>query len=223
MKKQFLMISLMVATVNFNSTHAYVDTLSFYDQGDEKAEWAFLEKAFITDIAKSKQLSWNHISAAATTLVMAGSTYQYTQTSATDGSILQQLLQPKNVFGLTSCATAAICSIQGLQCYLSHEANRTAVKNFFANYENNQVLVPASLQYAFDMIAERVTCEGMDAVLVDANDIVDQIQGMIMRYFEKRYEKVLQVSAENALATTKTAGEIIKNAVETSSKLAGGK
>lgn len=223
MKKQFLMISLMLATVNFNTTHAYVDTLSFYDEADEKAQWAFLEKAFITDIAQSKQLSWNHISAAATGLVMASSAYQYTQTSATDASTLQQLLQPKNVFGLTSCATAAICSIQGLQCYLSNEANRTAVKNFFANYENNRFLVPANLEYAFDMISERIEFEGMDAVLVDANDIVDQIQGMIMRYFEKRYEKVLQVSAENALAATKTAGEIIKNAVETGSKLSGGK
>ena len=92
----------MLATVNFNTTHTYVDTLSFYDEADEKAQWAFLEKAFITDIAQSKQLSWNHISAAATGLVMAGSAYQYTQTSATDASTLQQLLQPKNVFGLTS-------------------------------------------------------------------------------------------------------------------------
>jgi hypothetical protein len=224
MKKQLQIFSFIFAIASFQTSNATVDTLSFYDEFQEKAQWELLEKTFITDIAQSKASTWNHISGAVLASMMVGSGYQYTQTSSTESSsIIKEMLQPKNVYGAATCAATAIFAVQTLQCYLSNQANRTAVANFFANYEENKYFVPAQLENAFDMIAERIELEGMDAVLVDANDIVDQVQGMIMRYFEKRYEKVLQGAAYNALADAKTTGEIIKNAVETGSKLSGGK
>jgi len=42
-----------------------------------------------------------------------------------------------------------------------------------------------------------------------------------MRHFEKRYEKVLQATAVNALADAKTVTEILKNSIESVSKLGG--
>ena len=67
------------------------------------------------------------------------------------------------------------------------------------------------MQDAFDTIAERIELEGMDEVLVDANDYVDIINDIVMRHFESRYKSVLDAKGRSALTEAKTFTEVFRN------------
>jgi len=61
---------------------------------------------------------------------------------------------------------------------------------------------------------------GDKAVLDHANEIVDIMQSMIMRHFEKRYETALKIQSVNHLSTTKSIIDILKAAIDTAKGLA---
>lgn len=222
MKKQLYILSFMIAMIS-NNALAFND-LAFFDETDQTSKWTVLEKKFISDIAGSKETFWKHASALAVGLVATASSVKcFTVNEDPSKDIMRTLLEPKVAYGIVSGVALSLLTVQGFQCFLYSHANRNAVADFFNNWDENKFYVPTQLEEAFDIIAERIELEGLDAVLENADEIVETIQFLVMRNFEKRYEKVLQVTAYNGLADTKTVGEILKNAVETSSKLAGGK
>ena len=221
MKKQLFIFSFAVAMVT--NVIAF-NELTMFDETNEASKWTFIENKFITQPAAEKQFIWTHVGAAVTGLVIVGTFGTHLATSSKDLNEqpkLDKMLTMGNILTGFGSAATAIGATSALDCYLSARANRNAVANFFNNYENNQFFVPEELQNAFDLIAEAIEFAGMDAVLVNADDIVGLIQFQVMRKFEKRYEKVLQATAVNALADAKTVTEIVKNSIESVSKLGG--
>ncbi len=222
MKKQLFIFGFAVAM----ATNAMAfNERSMFDETNEESKWIFVEKAFISAPSDYKKLAWTHVEAVVTGLIAVGAAttfgtlYHYNQLN----DKIENPLSVGNVSGGAAVAATALYATSALECYLSNQANRNAVEDFFNNWEQNQYFVPAELQDAFDTIAYTIELEGKDVVLNNANAIVDTIQFIVMRHFEKRYEKLLQITAVNSLADTKTAGEILKNAVETTSKFGGGK
>ena len=228
MKKQLFMFGMMFAIVNFNTTNAEVDTLSFYDEMNEKAQWEFLEAKFITNIARAKKLSWKHIEAIVPAIFGSIATYKtleaydslpfVTSTFNKESDPILGYKNPQVYYPIISITAGAILTYQYAQCYISNQANRDALENFFANYEDNQFLVPAELQDAFFMIAERIELEGMDAVLADANNYVDIITDIVMRHFESRYKSIFDAKGRDALSESKTIIENFKNVFDGASK-----
>ncbi len=218
MKKQLYLFTFMMTLIS--STYAF-DERSFFNEADEVAKWQFIENTFITKIAADKKSIWTHFSSAATLALAGTAGYAWTQTPATETKI--DLLKTNTLLALVTAAATGLLTIQGLECYLSHEANRNAVAEFFGNWDENQFYIPTELEEAFDMISEMIELEGKDAISAHANEIVELIQFHVTRHFEKRYEKVLQGAASVSLADAKTATEIIKLFTDTSKNIAGGK
>ncbi len=220
MKKQLCIFSFALAMVT--NVIAF-DELTMFDETNEASKWTFIENKFITQPAAEKQFIWTHVGAVATGLVIAGTGATWFSLKDEDRKVnlSTNMFATGNVLAGVSCAATAILTTSGLDCYLAARANRNAVANFFNNYENNQFFVPEELQNAFDLIAEAIEFAGMNAVLENADDIVGLIQFQVMRHFEKRYEKVLQATAATALADAKTVTEIVKNSIESVSKLGG--
>ena len=215
MKKQLFIFSFVVAMA---SNVIAFDERTMFDETNEASKWTFIENKFITQPAAEKQLIWTHASAIATGLVIVGTGVTWFNLEKRDTPMGNAFTQG-NVIAAIGTAATAIISTSGLDCYLAARAHRNAVTNFFNNYEENQFFVPAELEQAFDKIAESIEFAGLDAVLLHADDIVELIQFQVMRHFEKRYEKVLQATAVNALADAKTVTEILKNSIESVSKL----
>ncbi|MDP3788329.1 MAG: hypothetical protein Q8Q60_03380 [Candidatus Chromulinivorax sp.] len=224
MKKQLFIFGFAVAMV----TNAMAfDERSMFDETQEESKWTFVEKAFITAPAEYKKAVWAHVESAVTGLIavtaatVCGSLYFYNNDQFNNQ--LKDTLSIGNVSGGAALAATALSAKSSLECYLANQAHRNAVENFFNNWEQNQYFVPAELQDAFDAIAEMIDIESQDAVLNHANEIVNTIQFIVMRHFGDRYKAVLTATAVNSLVDTKTAGEILKNAIETAGKLGGGK
>ena len=229
MKKQLIMFSFMLAMVNFNTTHAEVNALSFYDETEEKAKWNFVEAAFITNIASQKQTFWKHAFAAVPGII--GSVAAYKSCEFNDLLPFKTAKDTKNdwlfgannnpavAYSIITIACGSVITYNALQCHIAHQANRCALQDFFSNYEDNQLFVPAALQHAFDLIEERIVLEGINAVLADADEYVDIITNIIMRNFESRYKSVLDAKSRDALADTKTVIENFKNLFDGTSKI----
>jgi hypothetical protein len=223
MKKQLLLFSFMLTIVCCNNINATVDANMFYDETDEKAQWEVIEAAFITNPARAKQLCWRHIESIVPGIVCSIAAYKTLEvydalpftsekvTKETKNFGIFEIGNPKIYSPLILVTSGAVLTYNYAQCYLEHQANRDAIQNFFANYDDNQYFVPASLQDAFDTIAERIELEGMDEVLVDANDYVDIINDIVMRHFESRYKSVLDAKGRSALTEAKTFTEVFRN------------
>lgn len=220
MKKQLFTLGLLnLFAVNLMGSS--FDEHTLFDSNNEKAQWEFLEKAFITNIHAEKQLIWNHISAAFVASLGLGSGYQlYNGTTSNSQLAKTDLFSPTSLYSAVLGSSVALLSIKGLACHLSNQANRNAVEAFFTNWDQNQFYTPEALQEAFDIIAETIELQGLDAVLASADDIVDTIQFVVMRHFDGRYKKALEFQAFNALNDSKTFSEIIKNTVATAKDLA---
>lgn len=222
MKKQLYIFSLMMVMIN--NVTAF-NELTVFDETNEESNWMFIEKKFITDIHAEKKSFWTHLSTIIPAAAIAFSGYQYFQITNDNENkdFIQTLLKPQNIYSITSLAATSLLITQYLECKLSAQANRNAVENFFNNWDQNQFYIPEELEEAFDAIAETIELQGQEAVLEHADEIVDAIQFITTRKLSSRYSKSLEITACNALGNAKTIGEILKNAVETGSKLAGGK
>jgi hypothetical protein len=225
---------MIFAMVNFNTANAEVNALMFYNETDEKAQWEYVEAQFITNVARSKQLCWRHIETVVPVILGSVAAYQTAAYSDMLPTCLKTnvltadeaksagfwgVLSPKVHSPLIAAGAGAILTYNYAQCYIAHQANKAAIQDFFANYENNQYLVPTALQDAFDTIAERIELEGMQAVLADANDYIDIINDIVMRHFESRYKSVLDAKGRDALAESKTIIENFKNIFDGASKI----
>jgi len=220
MNKQLCLFSFLVGMATFTTAF---DERSFFDETNNDAKWEFVEKKFITDIADSKQFVWQHITPWILGSIASVAAWQSYQTSIKENNtdFVKSMLQTSNVYFITSTAAATILATQGFQCFLSNYANRQAIEEFFVNWDENATYTPKELTEAFDMIAETLELQGKEAVLEHADEIVDMIQFVTMRHFKDRYKNILEYKASNALADTKTLGEIIKISLESADKLKG--
>lgn len=222
MKKQFFTFAFAVAMAT--NVIAF-DERSMFDETNEASKWTYLENKFITQPAAQKAAIWAHIGSAAAGMVVLGSFSSLfaLNEKQLEAKMFNEPFQTSNVLASTGTLSAAALLASYVECYLSARADRNAIESFFSNWEKNQFFVPAELEDAFDLIAQAIELEGQDAVLNNAHDIVEMIQFHVMRHFEKRYEKILQMTAYNSAKETKTVVDILKGSVETAGKLAGGK
>ena len=226
MKQKTYLLGLLLATANFNlvlPSQNYVQIpqeerfaqlvpygqLTIFDVTNEQSKWAFIEKKFITDIHSNKQMTWSHVSALlpAAFATFAGYTYM------TQNDIPKYLAQKKeNIFFLGGGALSALLVMgQYLEQYLTYQANRTAIQDFFEHWDQNQLYIPKELLPYFTILATKIEAQGQDAVLQDAKTIITDIKFMVTRHFESRYKKFLELDGYNSTAEAKTFSEILKN------------
>lgn len=225
MKKQLLLLSFMftMTTSQMQSNDTFFDELSFFDASNEKSQWEFMELSFITKPAEAKKFVWSHLSAIVPVSLAMFSAYQYanlpTDNAAQSKDVLKSIREPQFMYPALGMSATTILVCQYLNCYLSAQAHRNAVIEFFANWEDNQFYTPVEFLDAFEEIAEIIEFEGIDAV--NSDKIVNTIQGQVMRHFESRYKSVLEAKGINALSDTKTYTEIVKNIFDGAKNLEG--
>ena len=137
-----------------------------------------------------------------------------------DKDILKDLLDVKNVYLIGGTIATAMFASKALECYLNYHCNRHVVENFLKNWERNRSLTPHEFHHVFDALVDVMDINGDEAVLAHANEIVDIMQSMVMRHFEKRYEKVLTIQTLNNLGETKAILDVLKTAIDTAKGLA---
>jgi hypothetical protein len=221
MKKKLYILGFMFAMIS-NQSFAF-DEISLFSETSEKSKWMVLEKKFITNIHKSKKTTWSHVSSVipAVTAIFAGYQYCNLDSVNSDNDILLNLRKPVNVYPMLGIVATTILASEYLDCYLSSKNNRTAVKDFFANWEENQYYIPSELEEAFDILADVIEFEGEEAVLAHANEIVEAIQFLVTRNFESRYKNSLDAKARDAMSDTKTVIESFKNFFDGAKHLSG--
>ena len=218
MKKQLYIFSFALAMMS--SINAF-NELTLFDEADQKSKWAFVEKKFITDIYKSKKIVWEYVSATALATTIGFAACKYAYIPAGNEDFINTLRQQKNVYSMLGLGSAAMFINQGFDAYLTTYANRNAVANFFGNWDKNQFYTPAELEDAFDIIAEMMELQGQEAVLENADDIVDTINFIVMRHFDARYKSVLDAKSRDALSDTKTITEAFKNLFDGAKNMGG--
>ncbi len=220
MKKQLFTFSLVLAMA---SNMIAFNELSMFDETSQESKWVLIEKKFITQPSTEKKLIWTHINSAATLLFAGGTlgTYAILSSEQCKNKLSEQIMDTGNILAGFGTAATFMSATSALDCYLSTRANRNTIASFFNNYDENRFFVPSELEEAFDLIAESIELFGQESILNEANEIVELIQFHVMRHFEKRYEKVLQITAVNAVADAKTVTEVLKNSIECVGKLGG--
>jgi hypothetical protein len=220
MKKQLFIFSFAVAMI---SNVIAFDERSMFDETNEESKWTFVENKFITKPAAEKAYIWKHLSAGAVAAVAIGAFVKlgYLNDADRNDDFSKKIFTTGNVLAGLSSLSAVTFTTSALECYLSARANRNAVADFFTNWDQNQFFVPAELQDAFDTIAETIELEGKEVVLKNADEVVSTVEFLVMRHFEKRYEKLLQITAVSALNDNKTATEIFKNIIGGTKDLGG--
>ncbi|MBV8660682.1 MAG: hypothetical protein JO129_00875 [Candidatus Dependentiae bacterium] len=220
MKKQLCLFSFAFAMAsNIIATNLAFDEHTLFKQADEKAQWSFVEKKFITDIAASKQLTWTHVSNVIPAAVLIGTGIDFMEQK--DLTVKIDLLTKVNIYKISMLLASTLMATQFTECIISHRANRAAIQDFFSHWDQNKNYVPAELFEAFQLIADTMESEGEEVILKSANEIIDAIQFIVTRHFDARYKNILEIKAANALADVKTFGEIIKNTIETTGKFGG--
>lgn len=137
--------------------------------------------------------------------------------------ILKLALEPKNAYTILTVGTVLYMMHQLYESQTTSSTNYKAVADFFANWDENQSYCPKDIFEGFEIIAEMIENEGDEFIVNNADTIVDTIQFLIKRHFEKRYEKSLQVEAAFSLGDAKTITEIVKNSLENVGKFSGKK
>ena len=232
MKQQLYALSLIIATTQaitaFDSRSLFTtpETPEITETPvtqSTTAQYQFIEKTFITDIATSKNAMWSNILTSIPAALGTYSGYQcYNQkvNMSKEDNILKSLITAQNLWGVTTLTCATILAGGQLQNYVNAQANQQAVRNFFKNWNKNKVYTPEAFHDAFESIALEIEQQGDTYIRQNANKIVENIQFVITRHFEKRYEKLLQITAYDALNESKTVTEIIKNMIGMAKDLA---
>ena len=190
----------------YKNNFAY-NALNLFNTADEQSKWGFMEKKFITDIYTAKKMTWSHVTAAIPAAFAALAGYQLTTNSLMDSAPTRN-----NLYLLGGGALAAtMVSAQYLESYLTAQANRKAITDFFAHWDTYKFYVPAQLLEYCTTIADAIKTQGLEETLQNAQIIVKDLQDMITRHFESRYKKLLEFEASNNLSDTKTVSEIFKN------------
>lgn len=183
------------------------NALNLFNTADEQSKWGFMEKKFITDIYADKKMTLSHVTAAIPTAAAALAGYLLT----TDASLLERSTKSNLILLGGGALAATMVSAQYLESYLTAQANRKAITNFFAHWDTYKFYVPAELLEYCTTIADVIKAQGLEETLQNAQIIVKDLQDMITRHFESRYKKLLEFEASNNLSDTKTVSEIFKN------------
>ena len=220
MKKQ--LFALVCVTAMVTNLIAFNER-SMFDATNQASKWTFVENKFVTKIADEKRTTWAHLGAGVTALVACGTASQLfiNRDNLDDNFATGSLFTNGIVYGGATAFSGATFFTSALDCYISRQANRNAVENFFSNWDKNKAFVPTELQDGFELIAEAMVNNGKQAVLKNANEIVEMIQFIVTRHFEGRYKATLETKGRDALADTKTTSEIVKIFTETAKNLGG--
>jgi len=132
---------------------------------------------------------------------------------------IKDLLNTENLYIIGGTIATTMCASKALNYYLNYHCNRQVVKNFLKNWDLNRSFTPREFHNMFDALANLIDINGDEAVLVHANEIVNIMQSIVMRHFEKRYETILTVQTFNHLGETKAMLDVIKTAIDTAKTL----
>ena len=220
MKKQLCAFAFMITMAS--NAMAFNDR-SLFDDTSEASKWTFVENKFVTKIAAEKSFMWAHIGAGVTALVaiMTGSQLLLNRNNLNDKFSDGNVFTNGTVYGGATAFASGAFTISALDCYIAAQANRNAVTEFFSNWDKNKSFVPTELQAGFELIAEAMHAKGKQAVLKNADEIVEMIQFLVIRHFEGRYKNTLETKGRDALADTKTTSEVVKLFTETAKNLGG--
>lgn len=181
-------------------------------------QWDFLEKTFIVDAHTNKQEVSECIQTYLPVLCCGAASYKYINTPETCNAekkdFIKDLLNPKNLYLVSAVLSAGIACSQVIQYYMNHYVNRQVVADFLHNWSSNKTLTPAEFCDAFEALASIMDVNGDEAVLQHATEIVDIMQFMIMRHFDKRYEGVLKAQAINNIGDAKSILDLLKTSAE---------
>ncbi|MGZ6250665.1 MAG: hypothetical protein ACXWL2_01415 [Candidatus Chromulinivorax sp.] len=216
MKKQLYILVLLI-TVLSSKNFTHFNELIFFNENDESSKWSWLEKQFITEVENYKSKNWDKVASIIPATIIGTCLYQYCNITPIDDEFNK--LKPSSVLPVVAVATSGLWALQSYKEHIKVKAAEHVLKKFFNNWEQNQFFIPKELQDGFDIIAEQIAVHGSNKVLINAPKIVETLQAIIMRHFEKRYEKILQINATNALNDTKIFTEIIRNSIQTSTFL----
>lgn len=226
MKKQLYILSFALGMLCNNNLSAQTQGTSiindqiFFDETNNESKWMFFEKTFITNIHEAKSVVRNNILNALPATLILGSFYGALTIPANNTeNFICKVTQANNVCMTTGTILTTLLALQWLESSSASTTKRNVVTNFFVNWEENQFFVPEELFEAFEAIHNMIKVEGNAFIAANANAIVDSTVFSITRHFEKRYSKTLDVSAADALSSTKTVTEIVKNFIECGSKL----
>ncbi|MBP6869707.1 hypothetical protein KBC04_02400 [Candidatus Babeliales bacterium] len=237
MKKHLYTLPLILAACNALATDNFNNS-AFFSTSDEKetSKYQYIEKKFITDIAKAKENVWSNIFTAIPAALATSSAFALahlnntntidantidTNTKSKDNKpFLKSLLNKQNIYITTFVISTAIIAGQIAQRQISKQAHYQAVADFFHNWDKNQNHTPEKLTAPFAMIAEQITLNGDDFITEHADEIVELIQFIITRHFDKRYEKLLQMNSYNALNDVKIFSDIFRSFLTGNKELA---
>jgi len=233
MKKYFYALAFSLIA----SSHvAAFESHMCFDETNNESKWTYLEKTFITDISDAKSNVWKHLNNLIPATAITAALWKYnklqktpapTTESSTDAITVTQIaynaFSAENVCLGVTLTSSVVLATQGLQCYLNYSLNRQAVESYLKNWEVNKLYTPDELVEFFEFLVERIHIQGKESVLSQAHEIVETLQFLTVRHFEKRYAKALDIVAANAFGDIKTATEIIKNGLDITGKLTGSK
>jgi hypothetical protein len=188
----------------------------FFNQNTTTTKMRYMESLWILEHAGLKNEMWKNITQYVPLLIGGYAMYQSFTMTKDDKltNYFKTILNAENIyFGIgLGCASTVI--IETLNNYINEKAARTTVHNFFANWEVNKNHTPEELLPIFSLIAEIIEVQGEEIILEQAQFILNNVQFVIIRNFEKQYESYLKSQSYNNLADTKTITEIIKNSIE---------
>jgi len=133
--------------------------------------------------------------------------------------IIESMLNLENLCLIGGISSAIIIGTNLLQSTIEHQINRTAVEEFFANWELNSNYTPTELHEGFSIIAESINSDDRESILENADEIVATLNFLIIRHFEKRYNKFFEAESCSTLNYEKSTSDIIKNIVGTAKDL----
>ncbi|MGZ6255264.1 MAG: hypothetical protein ACXWL5_04710 [Candidatus Chromulinivorax sp.] len=216
MKKQLYILGLILSLLSSkNFTH--FNELIFFNENDESSKWSWFENKFITEVENYKSKNWDKVASIIPATIIGTYLGQRFDMITIDDEFSK--LKPSSVLSVAAFVTSGLWALQSYKEHIKVKAAEHVLKKFFSNWEQNQFFIPKELQDGFDIIAEQIAVHGSNKVLINAPKIVETLQAIIMRHFEKRYEKILQINATNALNDTKIFTEIIRNCIQTSTFL----
>lgn len=212
MNKKLQLLALLMVTMHGLTAF---DGRKMFNDKEPESQWAFLERTFIVDAHAEKQEIWKNMQAYLPAACATIATYAYLNLTGDEATkdISKNALNSKNACLITAIVSAGICGTQIIQRYMNHTINRQIVTHFLQNWSTNRSLTPEQFHHTFDALAAIMDIHGDEVVLENSNEIVELMQFMIMRHFDKRYENVLKMQAVNNIGDAKTILDVISGSI----------
>ena|GEM_PF-2397436 len=212
MKHKMQILTLFILTMN--SITAF-DSRKMFNDKEPESQWAFLERTFIVNAHTEKQRVTNELQTYTPAICAVITSYLYMNLTGDEASkdISKNALNSKNACLITAIISSGIFGTQMLQRYMNHSVNRQIMTDFLHNWTTNRNLTPQQFHHTFDALSAIMDINGDEVVLDNATEIVNLIQFMIMRHFDKRYENVLKIQAANNIGDAKNILDVITGSI----------